>query len=58
MNSLKLAAVNISAVIHFWIKILSSFEKNILIKMQKIYQLLYTFNVEYLNRLTFKPQIN
>jgi len=28
-------------------------------KMQtKIYQLLYTFSVEYLSRLTFKPQNN
>jgi len=41
------------------IKILSSFEKNILTKMQtKIYQLMYIFSVEYLSGLTCKPQNN
>jgi len=40
------------------IKILSSFEKTILTKMQtKIYQLLYTFSVEYLSRLTLNHKI-
>jgi len=42
------------------IKILSSFEKTILSKMlTKIYLLLtYTFSVEYLSGLAFKPQNN